>query len=289
MCDDVINPGLVEDHRLTRRTFGLIVAATAGTAAIAADPGAKRVTEKDVTVTTPDGRCDAVLFAPQGKAKHPAVLVWPDIMGLRPAFRDLGRRLAAQGYVVLVPNPFYRSKKAPVLEGPIDFGNPDTRKVLFGYRAAITPEGAAHDGQAYLAFLDAQPQTDTRRKAGVQGYCMGGELSFRTAAAVPTRIAAVGSFHGGNGLHTDKPDSPHLLIGKTHATFLVAHARNDDAQNPAMKDSLKAEFAAAHRPATVEVYPADHGWCVPGSQTYDVTQAERAWAALTALYRTALV
>ena len=289
MCDDVINQGLVEDHRLTRRTFGLLVAATAGTAAVAADPGAKPVTERDVTVKTPDGQCDAVLFHPTGKGRWPAVLVWPDIMGLRPVFRDMGRRLAAQGYVVLVPNPFYRSKKAPVVEGAIDFTNPDTRKTLFGYRGAMTPDGVAHDGQAYLAFLDAQAQTDTRRKAGVQGYCMGGELSFRTAAAVPARIAAVGSFHGGNGLVTDKPESPHLLIPRTNARFLVAHATNDDAQNPQMKDALKAAFVDAKRPATVDVYAANHGWCVPGGQAYDVAEAERAWSALMQLYRTALV
>jgi len=288
MCDDVIHPGLVDDHRLTRRTFGLLVAATAGSASIAADPGAKPVTEQDVSVKTADGTSDAVLFHPSARGRWPAILAWPDIMGLRPAFRDLGRRLAAQGYVVLVPNPFYRSKKAPVLDGPIDFGNPDTRKLLMGYRAALTPDGIAHDAQAYLAFLDAQKQTDTRRKAGVQGYCMGGELSFRTAAAVSNRIAAVGSFHGGNGLVTDKPDSPHLLIPQTHATYLVAQAQNDDAQRPGTKDALKAAFVAAARPATVEVYPANHGWCVPGGQTYDVVQAERAWAALMLLYKTAL-
>lgn len=288
MCDDVIHPGLVEDHRLTRRTFGLLVAATAGTAAIAADPGARPVTEQDVSIKTADGISDAVLFYPTAKGHWPAVLVWPDIMGLRPAFRDLGRRLAAQGYVVLVPNPFYRSKKAPVLTGAIDFGNPDTRKLLMSYRATLTPEGIAHDAQAYVGFLDAQKQTDTRRKAGVQGYCMGGELSFRSAAALPDRIGAVGSFHGGNGLVTDTPDSPHLLIPRTRAAYLVAQAQNDDAQKPTTKDVLKAAFAAAARPATVEVYPANHGWCVPGGQTYDMMQAERAWSALMMLYRTAL-
>ena len=289
MCDDVIHPGLVEDHRVTRRAFGLLVAATAGTAAIGADRGAKPVTEKDVAVTTADGTADAVLFSPSAKGRWPAVLVWPDIMGLRPAFRDLGRRLSAQGYVVLVPNPFYRAKKAPVLEGAIDFSNPDTRKLLTGYRATLTAGGVSKDAEAYLAFLDAQKQTDVRRKAGVQGYCMGGELSFRTAAAVPNRIAAIGSFHGGNGLVSDKPESPHLLIPKTRASYLVAHAQNDDAQKPGMKDALKTALIAAGRPATVEVYPADHGWCVPGGQTYAIAQAERAWSALMQLYRTALV
>ena len=287
MCDDFINQGLVEDPRISRRAFGAIVAA-AGTAATAAGLVADNVVSKDVTVKTVDGTCDAVLFHPKGKGKWPAVLVWPDIMGLRPVFRELGARLAQQGYVVLVPNPFYRSAHAPVVEGSFDFSNTEQRNKLFGYRQAMTDDGVAHDAQAYLAFLDAQPETDKSRKAGVQGYCMGGELSFRSAAAVPARIAAVGSFHGGNGLVTDKPNSPHLLIAQTRATFLVAHAQNDDAQKPAMKDALKAAFTAAGRTATVEVYPANHGWCVPGGQAYDQPQAERAWTALSALYRSSL-
>jgi carboxymethylenebutenolidase len=289
MCDDIIHPGLVEDHRLTRRAFGLVVAATAGTGAIAASPAERGVIESDVQVKTPDGTCDAALFHPEGNGRSPAVLIWPDIMGLRPVMRDMGRRLAAQGHVVLVPNPFYRAKPAPVIDGSFDFNDPEQRKTLFGYRATITSEGAASDAKAFVAFLDAQRQTDTRRKVGVQGYCMGGELSFRSAAAVPARIAAVGSFHGGNGLVTDKADSPHLLIPATRASFLVCHAQNDDAQKPGTPDALKAAFAAAKRPATVEVYPAAHGWCVPGGQAYNAVQAERAWAALTQLYRTTLV
>jgi carboxymethylenebutenolidase len=211
--------------------------------------------------------------------------MWPDIMGLRPAFRDMGRRLAGEGYVVLVPNPFYRSKRAPVMEGAIDFNNPATREVLFGYRNAMSDEGIARDAAVYLSFLNAQPKTDKGRKAGVQGYCMGGALAFMTAASVPARIAAVASFHGGNGLVTKEPGSPHLLIPKTNATFLVLQAQNDDAQQPQVKDELKQAFAEAHRPAIVEVYPANHGWCVPGGQAYDQVQAERAWAALLQLYR----
>lgn len=285
MCDDLIHPGLVDDPRLSRRAFGLIAVAATATAAML--PNAP-VTEQDVTVKTPDGLCDAVLFTPKKPGKYSAVLIWPDIMGLRPAFRDMGRRLAAQGHVVLVPNPFYRVKKAPVVDGPIDFSNPATRATLMGYRKTITDTGAAHDATAFIAFLDAQKATDTARKAGVQGYCMGGALSIITAATIPNRIAAVGSFHGGNGLVTTEPGSPHLLIPKTRARFLILQAQNDDAQNPAMKDKLKAAFAAAHRPATVEVYPADHGWCVPGGAVYNQAQAERAWTALTALYRVAL-
>jgi carboxymethylenebutenolidase len=287
MCDEFIHPGLVEDTRLSRRTFGLIAAAAAGAAGTACAAAPKTaVDESDVSIKTSDGTADAVLFAPKKAGKYPAVLIWPDIMGLRPAFRDMGRRLAGEGYVVLVPNPFYRSKKAPVIEGKIDFSNPAQRELLTGYRKAMTD--VPGDAAAYLAFLDAQPKTDKRRKAGVQGYCMGGALAFQTAATVANRIGAVGSFHGGNGLVTKEPTSPHLLIPKTNATFLVLQAQNDDAQQPQVKEELKAAFAAAHRKATVEVYPADHGWCVPGSQVYDATQAERAWSALLQLYRAAL-
>jgi carboxymethylenebutenolidase len=288
MCDEFIHQGLVEDARITRRAFGLMAAAAAG-AATAAVP-APSVDEKDVAIKTPDGTADAVLFTPKKAGQFPAVLLWPDIMGLRPTFRDMGRRLAGDGYVVLVPNPFYRSKRAPVMAGPIDFNDPATRQTLFGYRKAISDEGIFKDAAAYLAFLDAQPKTSKRRKAGVQGYCMGGALAFMTAAAVPGRVSAIGSFHGGNGLVTKDPTSPHLLIARTNpkSTWLVLQAQNDDAQQPQVKDELKAAFAAAHRRATVEVYPANHGWCVPGGGAYDQAQAERAWTALLQLYRAAL-
>ena len=286
MCDEFIHPGLVSDSRLSRRTFGLMTAAVAGSAGSAMAQG--NVMEMDVTVKTPDGNCDAALFHPNGKGKWPAVLIWPDIMGLRPAFRDIGRRLAAQGYVVLVPNPFYRSAHAPVVGDNFDFSVPEQRAKVMGYRAAMSNEGVDKDAAAYLAFLDAQAVTDKTKKAGVQGYCMGGALSFRTAAAVPSRIAAVGSFHGGNGLVTDKPDSPHLLIAKTNAAYLVCQAQNDDATNPKMKDDLKAAFAAAGKTATVDVYAANHGWCVKGGAVYNEAEAERAWTNLTALYKTAL-
>lgn len=286
MCDNDIHPGLVEDWSISRRAFVAtgVVAAGLATTAQAADT----VTEKDVMVTTPDGSADAALFYPAGKGPWPAILVWPDIMGLRPVFRDMGRRLAAQGYVVLVPNPFYRSQRAPVVDGAFDFNNAESRQTLYAYRQAMTDEGVDKDAVAYLAFLDAQPQTAKAKKAGVQGYCMGGPLAFRTAAAVPNRIGAVGSFHGA-GLVTEAPSSPHLLIPHTKAAFLVAIARNDDARDPKAKDVLKEAFRAANRSATVEVYPADHGWCVPGSQVYDQASAERAWGELTKLYKAKLV
>jgi carboxymethylenebutenolidase len=286
MCDDFIHPGLVEDHRLSRRSFGLMTAAVAGVPATAM--AQSNVVEKDVEVKTADGTCDAALFHPTGEGRWAAVLVWPDIMGLRPALRDIGRRLAAQGYVVLVPNPFYRSAHAPVIGESFDFSNPEQRARLMGYRGAMSDAGVDNDAKAYLAFLDAQPQTNKTKKAGVQGYCMGGSLSFRTAAAVPARIAAVGSFHGGNGLVTKDANSPHLLIARTNASYLVCQAQNDDSQQPQMKEDLKAAFVAARKPATVEVYAANHGWCVKGGAVYNEAEAERAWAALTRLYQTQL-
>lgn len=287
MCDEFIHQGLVEDARVSRRTFGLVAISVAG-AAHAAARSRTAVDEKDMLIKTRDGNADAVLFTPRTAGRFPAILIWPDIMGLRPAFRDMGRRLAAEGYVVLVPNPFYRSKKAPVLEGQINFGDPATRQVLTGYRKAMTD--VPGDASAFVAFLDTQPKTNKRRRAGVQGYCMGGGLSFQTAAAVPNRIGAIGSFHGGNGLVTKNANSPHLLISKSnpHSTWLALQAQNDDAQQPQVKDDLKAAFAAAKRKAAVEVYPANHGWCVPGGQAYDAAQAERAWAKLLEMYRLAL-
>jgi carboxymethylenebutenolidase len=283
MCDEFIHPGLIEDSRISRRTFGLIAVAAAGTAQAAAPKAA--VTETDVLIKTPDGTADAALFTPKKAGTYPAVLMWPDIMGLRPAFRDMGHRLAGEGYVVLVPNPFYRSKKAPVIDGPIDWGNAAQRELLSGYRKAIT--SVASDAKAFLAFLDSQPKTNKRRKAGVEGYCMSGAFAFETAATLRDRIGAVASFHGG-GLVTKDPTSPHLLIPKTKARFAVLIAQNDDAKDPQAKDVLKASFAAVGRPAVVEVYPADHGWTVPGGQVYDAVQAERAWSELLKLYRVAL-
>jgi len=285
MCDDDIHVGLIHDPSVSRRTFGLMSAAVAGLGSAA--HAQTNVTEKDVEVKTADGTADAALFYPTGKGTWPAVLIWTDIAGLRPAFRDMGRRLASQGYVVLVPNPFYRSIKGVVATPGFDFAKPEDRARVMGYRQAMTNEGVDKDATAYLAFLDAQPQTNKKKKAGVQGYCMGGPLSFRTAAAVPNRIGAVGSFHGG-GLTTKAPDSPHLLIPKTHASYLVAVAKNDDEKQPESKDILKAAFAEAKKTATVEVYPAAHGWCVKGSQVYDEAAAEKAWAELTKLYKVSL-
>jgi carboxymethylenebutenolidase len=238
-------------------------------------------------VPTPDGSADAALFHPAGSGSWPAVLMWPDILGLRPVFREMGRRLAAEGYTVLVPNPFYRTKRAPIVTGAFDFNDPKQVQPLLSLKATLTDAAIDKDAAAFITFLDRQKQTNRRKGAGVQGYCFSGPYAFHTAAVRSDRIRAVGSFHGG-GLVTKEPTSPHLLTPKTKASFVVAIARNDDQKQPEAKDVLKATFAAAKRPAVVEVYPADHGWCVPGSQAYDEPSAERAWAELLRLYRSNL-
>ena len=285
MCDDDIHQGLTHDPDVSRRTFGMSAAAAAVLVAASAKADEAGVIEHDVDVKTPDGVADSVLLTPPGQGKWPAVLIWTDILGLRPVFRQMGRRLAAQGYVVLVPNPFYRVRHAPIVDAAFDFTKPEDRAKVMPLAAALTAEGTERDAKAFLAFLDAQPQTNTAVKAGVQGYCMGGPLTFRTAAAVPARIGAAATFHGGN-LVTAKPDSPHLLIPKMQAHLYCAVADNDDKRDPTVKDTLKAAFEQAHVPARIEVYEgANHGWCVKGSAVYNEAAAERAWAELTALYK----
>ena len=288
MCDDDIHQGLTHDPDVTRRTFGLTAAATVVLAAGSAYADAE-VVETDVAVKTPDGSADAALFHPAGAGPWPAVLIWTDILGLRPVFRQMGRRLAAQGYVVLVPNPFYRVRPAPIVDATFDFSKPENRAKVMPLAAALTPEGTVRDATAFVAFLDAQPQTKTSAKAGVQGYCMGGPLAFRTAAAVAERIGALVTCHGGN-LVTAKPDSPHLVIPQIKARAFCAVADNDDKRDPGAKDTLKAAFAAAKDDAKVEVYAgANHGWCVKGNAVYNEPAAERAWGELSALYESALV
>jgi carboxymethylenebutenolidase len=272
---------------LSRRGFGLAAAAAA--AASTAARKALRVTERDVAITTPDGTADAALYHPEGRGSWPAVLVWPDVVSLRPVFREMGRRLAGEGYVVLVPNLYYRVRKAPVVDGAFNFANAEDRAKLTPMRATVTPEATARDALAYFAFLDAQRQTNKRRKAGVQGYCMGGPLSFRTAAALPGRIGAVASFHGG-GLTTRRGGQP-APAAAAHAGGVPGAGRRQRRQrDPEGKEKLKAALLAAKLKHKVEVYAgADHGWTVRGSAVYQEAAAERAWAELLALYRRALV
>jgi carboxymethylenebutenolidase len=285
MCDDFIHQGLTHDPTVSRRTFTLGAAAATVVLQSSIASGEAKVVEKDVNVPMANGVADSALFFPEGKGSWPGVLVWTDILGLRPVFREMGRRLAAEGYVVLVPNPFYRNAKAPVVDGSFDFSKPEDRAKVMPLAATLTADANISDAKAYIAFLDAQPQTDKKKKMGVQGYCMGGPLTFRTAATVPQRIGAAATFHGG-GLVTDKPESPHLMIPQMKAEVLCAVADNDDKREPTAKDKLKEAFAAAHLTATVEVYEGcNHGWTVRGSQVYNEQGAEKAWAELLALYK----
>jgi carboxymethylenebutenolidase len=289
MKDDAQLPGSPPSETgLSRRDLGLIAAGAAVAASSTASAAPLKVMEMDVEVQTPDGLCDAVFVHPTGRAPAggwPAVLVWTDIMGLRPVFRQMASRMAGEGYAVLVPNPFYRKGRAPIPAGPVNWADPADRAKLMELRSALTAEATARDAIACFAWLDGQSLVDPGKGAGVQGYCMGGPMAFQAAAALPDRIAAVGSFHGG-GLVTAGPDSPHRLITRTRADYLVAIAENDDQKEPQAKDALRAAFRAAGRPAEVEVYAgAQHGWCVPGSAVYNPEAAERAWSALLALYR----
>jgi carboxymethylenebutenolidase len=297
MCDDDIHQfeGTIRapETPMSRRAFGLSAAAAAGLAASVSASMAHAqatVTEKDVDIKTADGICDAALFYPSGKGKWPAVLIWTDIGGLRPVFRDMGRRLAAQGYVVLVPNPFYRGGRAPGVTEGLDFAKTEDRPKFMKLAGGVGGPGAVEsDALAFLAFLDAQPQTDKKKGAGTQGYCMGGPLVYRTAAALPERIKAGVTCHGG-GLVSQTPASPHLLIPKMKAEIYSAVAANDDARAPTDKDVLKKAFADAGKTARIEVYDGcNHGWCVKGSAVYNEAGAERAWSELSALYKTKLV
>jgi carboxymethylenebutenolidase len=254
------------------------------------------VTETNVEIKTPDGTCDAAFIYPN-TGSHPGVVIWPDAFGLRPSMRDIGKRIAAEGYAVLVPNPFYRVAKAPVFESASNFNfqNQADRAKLTPLMGSIQAAGAAEkDAVAYIGFLDAQKQVNKSKKIGTQGYCMGGPLVMRTTAAVPDRVGAGASFHGG-GLVTDSPNSPHLLAPKIKAKMYFGIASNDDMSQPDAKDKLREAFIAAKNPAEIEVYAgALHGWCVPdmpmqnGMPIYNKADAERAWGKLVALYKAAL-
>jgi carboxymethylenebutenolidase len=267
---------------VTRRQFGVLLGA--GVAMMLPKVvNAVAVTESDVTIKTPDGTCDAYFVHP-ATGTAAAVLIWPDIFGLRPAFRQMGKRLAESGYSVLVVNPFYRVKKAPTAEKggatPIDEVRP--------LAAGLNETTHMTDAKAFVAWLDQQAPVAKNRKVGTQGYCMGGPIAFRTAAAVPDRIGAVASFHGG-GLVATTPNSPHLQAATSKAQFLIAIAENDDQRSPNDKTTLKETFAKANLPAEIEVYAGSaHGWCPPDSQVYNEPNAEKAWARLLALYSKAL-
>ncbi len=289
MCDENFEHDLENYSRLpnlTRRQLGAVSLGAGMTFLLPRAADARAVTEADVTVTTPDGTADCYFVHP-ASGTSPAVIVWPDILGLRPAFRQMGKRLAESGYAVLVVNPFYRKMKAPVVPAGASFADPATRAIVMPLAQSLNATTHQTDAKAWVAWLDGQAAVDKRRKIGTTGYCMGGPMVMRTAAAVPSRIGAGASFHGG-GLVTKEPDSPHLLVPTMKAHFLFAVAENDDQRDPTAKDVLKATFAAAKLPAEIEVYAAAHGWCPPDSAVYDEKLAERAWSRLLVLFKTAL-
>jgi carboxymethylenebutenolidase len=285
MCDNDALDDMVSYRLragLSRRQFGALTLG-AGLMSLVPPADAVAVTESEVDIKTPDGSCDAYFVHP-AKAAAPGVLIWPDIFGLRPAFRQMGKRLAESGYAVLVINPFYRTKHAPTSVEHADFNDPATRDAMMALMGTLSPGTAVTDATAFVGWLDTQPAVDRKRKMGTMGYCMGGPFTLRTAAAFPDRIGAGASFHGG-GLVTEKPDSPHLLIPKIKAHYLFAIAANDDQRQPQAKDVLREAFAKSGVPAEIEVYAGTlHGWCPPDSQVYNHDQAEKAWSRLLVLF-----
>lgn len=290
MCDNDSLDDMVEYQLRTgvsRRQFGALTLGVGLTSLLPPLTAQAATIAADVEIKTADGMADAYFVHP-AKGKYAGVLIWPDIFGLRPAFKQMATRLAEAGYSVLVVNPFYRIKKAPTSEEHADFNDPETRKVLSGMSATMTPETAMVDAKAFVAFLDSQASVDKKRKIGTMGYCMGGPLIMRTAAFVPERVGAAASFHGG-GLVTDKPTSPHLLIPQMKAQLLFAIAENDDQKQPEAKDVLRESFAKANLPAEIEVYAGTlHGWCPTDSRVYNAEQAEKAWSRMLALFAKAL-
>ena len=288
MCDDLTaheEEAALAASGLNRRQFAAISAAGVLAACTGSQSEAKPragLTESAVAITTPDGTADAFFVRP-AKGKHPAIIMWPDIAGSRPAYMEMGRQLALAGYAVLVVNHYYRSAKAPIMASMAEWRTPEGQAKLKPMIAVIKPQGVTTDTMAFVAWLDKQPAVNRQRGIGNIGYCMTGPYTVRAAAAVPRRIKAAVSCHGG-GLVTAAPDSPHKLIASTQASYLFAIARNDDARAPGDKDALKAAAKAAGRPAEVEVYNADHGWCTLDAPTYDKAEAARAWARILVLF-----
>lgn len=288
MCEhDDLDEFARRANELTRRQFGAMALSAGMIAALPKAADAAETRGADVEIKTADGTADAYFVHP-AKGKHPGVLIWPDIFGLRPAFKDMATRLAESGYSVLVINPFYRTKKAPTSPEHPDFNDPPTRDALMALAGSLNPVTAVTDAKAFVAFLDGQHSVDKSKKIGTTGYCMGGPFVMRTAATFPDRIGAGATFHGG-GLVTDKPESPHLLIPKMKAHFLIAIAENDDKKQPEAKDVLRDAFAKAQLPAEIEVYAGTmHGWCPPDSQVYNHDQSEKAWSRLLVLFGNSL-
>ncbi len=290
MCEESMleqNAAYLRRKDVTRRQFGALSVGAGLVATLPKVANAQAVTETDVEITTPDGTADCYFVHPSS-GTHPAVLVWPDILGLRPAFRQMGRRLAESGYSVLVVNPFYRQARSPVVPEGASFKDESVRNTVFPLAQALNAETHVTDARAFIGWLDQQSAVDTSRGVGTTGYCMGGPMVMRTAAAVPGRVAGAATFHGG-GLVTEADNSPHLLIPQMRASFLHAVAANDDENDPEAKNVLRESYADAGLSAEIEVYAgALHGWCPPDSAVYNEAQAERAWSRLLTLFDSAL-
>jgi carboxymethylenebutenolidase len=271
---------------LNRRQFGALGVGASVIAMLPRAANAAEVSESEVTIQTPDGNCDAHFVHPKTGA-HAAILVWPDIFGLRDPFRQMSKRLAEYGYSVLTVNPFYRTQKAPTAPPNPNFQDPPTREALFKLAGTLNATTHVTDTKAFVTWLDARKEVDKKKKIGTEGYCMGGPMVLRAAATRADRIGAAATFHGG-GLTTKNPDSPHLGIAQSNASYLIAIAENDDKQDPTSKDILRKTFADAKRPAEIEVYAAQHGWCAIDSAVYNKDQAEKAWARKIELYKKAL-
>lgn len=286
MCDELTvkdEQEFLGSSNLTRREFSKGGLAATLSMMLPAVANAKDVVEQEILVGTPDGEADCYFVHPSDGA-HAGVIIWPDIKGIRPAFRMMGKRLAESGYTVLVVNPYYRTAKGEVIEPGESFRDPEVREKLMPHARSLSPATCISDGQAFVEFLDSQPSVDTDRKIGTTGYCMTGSYTMRLAAAMPERIGAGASFHGG-GLATDQPDSPHLLASRIQAGLLIAIAANDDEKEPYAKDMLREAFDDAGVSAEIEVYEDTlHGWCPPDSDVYNEAQAERAWSRLLALF-----
>jgi len=286
MCDEITekdNEAFFRRQGLTRREFSKLGMGAAMAMMLPSVANAADVVEAEVLVETPDGMADCYFVHPAAGA-HAAVIVWPDIMGIRTSFRMMGKRLAESGYSVLVVNPYYRTAKGPVIQDGESFGEPAVRERLMPHAKSLSAETCVTDGRAFVKYLDQQASVDTNRKIGTTGYCMTGSYTLRLAADMPERIGAGGSFHGG-GLATDAPDSPHLLVPQIKAGFLIAIAENDDEKDPDAKVLLREAFDKAGVNAEIEVYEGTlHGWCPPDSRVYNQAQAERAWSRLLALF-----
>ena len=286
MCDDRTEKDIEQRQRrfgMTRRNFNAALSTATLAALLPQVANASEVAASEVMVPTPDGEADCYLVHPVA-GRHPGVIMWPDIKGIRPAFRMMGKRLAQSGYSVLVVNPYYRTTRGEVIKAGESFSDPAVRKRLMPHARSLSPDTCVSDGGAFIDYLDALPSVDPNRQIGTAGYCMTGSYTMRLAAAYPQRIGAGASFHGG-GLATDKADSPHLLAPKIDAGLLVAIAENDDERDPEDKVLLRKAFDQAGVAAEIEVYEGTlHGWCPPDGSAYHKAQAERAWSRMLALF-----